>query len=141
MVKETLRSEAPSRDERFATVVRELIQAVKFLLNAQDMDRAVAFYRDVIGLDLKETSPHWSELTYGDAIIALHGGGTGELQRTGLSFQVEDIHAVCQAVVVGGGKILLPPQDRPGEPIILAEVVDTEGNGFMLSQNKETEEG
>ena len=46
-----------------------------------------------------------------------------------------------EAVVIGGGKILLPPQDRPGEPIILAEVVDTEGNGFMLSQNKETEEG
>lgn len=35
----------------------------KFLISAQDMERAVEFYRDVIGLEVQKQSPWWSELT------------------------------------------------------------------------------
>ena len=108
----------------------------KFMLSAQDMDRAVAFYRDVIGLKLRESSPWWSELAYGTAIIALHGGGSGEFRRTGLSFTVDDIEAACDAVAQGGGGIRSGPEDRGDEGIYLAELTDPEGNGFMMSQNK-----
>ena len=51
------------------------IQEVKFILWAKDMDRALAFWRDGIGLKERMSSPHWSELTHGTAIVALHGGG------------------------------------------------------------------
>lgn len=37
-----------------------------------DMQRSVAFYRDVIGLPLKFDSPEWSEFTTEGATIALH---------------------------------------------------------------------
>ena len=108
----------------------------KFMLSAQDMDRAIAFYRDVIGLDLRESSPWWSELAYGTAIIALHGAGNGEFRRTGLSFTVDDIEAACEAVTQGGGRVRSGPEDRDDEAIYLAELTDPEGNGFMMSQNK-----
>ena len=110
------------------------VEAVKYMLMAQDMDRAVRFWRSVVGLVVTTTSPNWSELAFGDATVALHGGGTGELNMTGLGLQVADVEAACREVKVGGGSVVSPPEDRPGEPIILATLADTEGNGFMLSQ-------
>lgn len=110
------------------------IESVKFMLMAKDMARAVRFYRDVLGLDVKFDSPEWTELTFGDAVVALHGGGTGAHQRTGLSFQVKDIRIACKAVASGGGRVIAPPKARPGEPIELAEVMDTEGNIFSLTE-------
>ena len=110
------------------------IQSVKYLLMVQDMDRAIAFYQDVIGLNLKSYSPEWSEFTLGDSTVALHGGGTGEFIETGLIFRVADIGSACQEVVSGGGKLRSGPVDRPGEPIKLAQLCDTESNGFTFSQ-------
>ena len=111
-----------------------LVESVKYMLMAQDMGRAVRFYRDVIGLKVEFESPEWTELTFGNAIVALHGGGAGKYQKTGLSLQVRDIAAACKEIEGGGGKIASPPQNRPGEPIKLAEVLDTEGNAFSLTQ-------
>ena len=37
-----------------------------------DMDEAVAFYRDVLGLELKFQSPFWSEFATGETTLALH---------------------------------------------------------------------
>lgn len=108
----------------------------KYLLSAQDMERAVAFYRDVIGLEVKVKSSGWSELSLGTAVVALHGGGTGEFHRTGLSFTVKNIEHACDAVVQGGGCIREAPEDRGDEGIILASLTDPEGNGFMMSQDK-----
>ncbi len=42
-------------------------------LPVQDMDRAVAFYRDVLGLPVKMQSPEWSELDAGGLTIGLNG--------------------------------------------------------------------
>ena len=36
-----------------------------------DMDRAVAFYRDTVGLELKFSSPEWSEFATGTTTLAL----------------------------------------------------------------------
>jgi predicted enzyme related to lactoylglutathione lyase len=110
------------------------IESIKYMLMAQDMNRAIRFYRDVLGLEVKFESPQWTELVYGDAIVALHGGGTGVYQKTGLSIQVRDIVTACREIESGGGKVALAPVARPGEPILLAEVLDTEGNAFSLTQ-------
>ncbi|MFQ5705059.1 MAG: VOC family protein [Gemmatimonadales bacterium] len=37
-----------------------------------DMDRSVAFYRDVVGLELKFESPDWTEFATDGATLALH---------------------------------------------------------------------
>ncbi|MCY4128669.1 MAG: hypothetical protein OXG15_05430 [Gammaproteobacteria bacterium] len=108
----------------------------KFLISAQDMDRAIIFYRDTIGLEVKVSSPYWSELSFGSAVVALHGGGTGEFRATGLSFTVNDIDHACEAVIAGGGSVRSGPEDRGDEGIYLADLTDTEGNGFMMSQDK-----
>lgn len=110
------------------------LQVVKFMLFAQDMDRGVAFYRDVIGLEVGLHTPHWSELKHGDAVVALHGGGSGARTKTGLSFQVADVEAAVQEIAKGGGEVVLAPEDRPGERIKLAECADPEGNVFMVTQ-------
>lgn len=110
------------------------VERTKFMLMAQDMDRAVAFYRDVIGLEPGYLSPYWSELHFGDAIVALHGGGDAVFRETGLSFQVEDVDGAVGEVVSGGGTLRMQPESRPGEPIRLACVTDPEGNGFGLTQ-------
>ena len=110
------------------------IERVKYVLTVQDMDRAIAFYRDVVGLKLLFSSAMWSEMAFGDAIVALHGGGSGELRRTGLSVQVEALDSAVREVERGGGRVTREPEARPGEPIRLAEVVDTEGNAFALTE-------
>lgn len=109
---------------------------VKYLISAENMDRAVSFYRDTIGLEVQTHSPFWSELSLGSATVALHGGGEGTFNETGLSFTVGDIGAACTAVVDGGGSIRSEPEDRGEEGIYLAMLTDTENNGFMLSQVK-----
>ena len=111
------------------------IQKVVFMLMAQDMDRAIAFYTDVIGLEVRFQSPNWTELACGDAVVALHGEGDGEFKSTGLGFTVADVDSACKEVSEGGGKVITGPSERPGEPIILAHLSDTEGNGFELAQD------
>lgn len=46
-----------------------LAYAIKYV---GDMDRAVAFHRDRLGLELKFQSPFWSEFATGDTTLALH---------------------------------------------------------------------
>jgi len=117
-----------------ASSARAGVEAVKYMLLVEDMPRAVAFYRDVIGLETKLESANWSELNFGDAIVTLHGGGRGAHNKTGLSFQVADLNAGCQAVAAAGGSIVRVPEARPGEPIKLAHLRDPEGNEFMMTE-------
>lgn len=110
------------------------VTRIYFMLTAADMDRAVEFYRTAFDLEVRSTSPDWSELARGDATLALHGGGSGEESWTGLGFDVPDLEVACRSVVAAGGAVVQPPSDRPGEPIRLAVVRDPEGNAFSLSQ-------
>ena len=47
----------------------KLSHLIKFVSN---MDKAVAFHRDVLGLPLKFASPEWSEFATGETTLALH---------------------------------------------------------------------
>jgi predicted enzyme related to lactoylglutathione lyase len=106
-----------------------------FMLYVVDMDRAAAFYREGVGLGVRFVSPEWSELAWRDATVALHGGAASTEQRvTGLGFEVDDLDAACKQIVAAGGTIVTAPRDRPGEPIRLADVADTEGNVFSLAE-------
>ncbi len=87
-------------------------KAVKYMVMVQDMQRRIAFYKNVIGLVVNSKSEMWTELGFDDAIIALHGGGSGESGSTGLSIQVNDIEAGRKEVVEGGGRVLSGPSGR-----------------------------
>lgn len=110
-------------------------EKVKFLLMAANMGRAVKFYRDVIGLGEIFVSDFWTELSFGDAIIALHGGHDGSRNPTGLSFQFEDIFEAADRIEAGGAKIIEPPRQREGEPILLGRFRDREGNEVYMTQH------
>jgi lactoylglutathione lyase len=47
----------------------QLKYAIKFVA---DMDKAVKFYRDMLGLKVKFESPGWSEFVTGETALALH---------------------------------------------------------------------
>jgi catechol 2,3-dioxygenase-like lactoylglutathione lyase family enzyme len=47
----------------------KLSYAIKYVA---DMDKAVAFHRDTLGLELKFASPFWSEFATGETTLALH---------------------------------------------------------------------
>jgi lactoylglutathione lyase len=111
------------------------VRKTYFMLMVQDMDRATAFYRDVFELSVRFVSPEWSELSWGDATVAFHGGRQdGERRTTGLGFEVDDLEAACAAVEAAGGTVVMRPSDRPGESIRLADVADPEGNVLSVAQ-------
>ena len=109
------------------------LNSVYVMLNAQDMDRAVTFWTGVMGLGVKMQSPEWTELTFGDTVIAFHGGGDGSDSRSGLGFDSPELDELCESIAGAGGTITMPPAERPNEGIRLAEFRDPEGNIVMLS--------
>ncbi len=68
-----------------------LSYAIKFVA---DMDRAVAYHRDVLGLTLKFATPFWSEFATGETTLALHPSSdqnpAGSVQ---VGFSVDDLDA------------------------------------------------
>lgn len=107
------------------------VEVVKCMLMVHDMDRAIRFYRDTIGLELRIASPHWSELCSGGFIVALHEDAEGDRRDTGLSFQVSDIETALDEVRKAGATVLGGPF---GKEIRLADVLDPEGNHFMFAE-------
>jgi len=64
------------------------------VLIVKDMDRSVAFYRDVIGLTLEMHTPYWSSLSAGNILLGLHPeseiqAAVQELKAKGATMQME----------------------------------------------------
>lgn len=110
------------------------VESVKYMIMVQDMDRAVQFWTRTFGFKVQFQDVHWSELDTTQGVLALHGGHDGNTNRTGLSIQVDSLVEAVTAVRDAGGTIVRDPESRPGEPIQLAEVEDTECNRFSLVQ-------
>jgi predicted enzyme related to lactoylglutathione lyase len=100
------------------------------------MNRAVRFYRDVIGLTLTLQTEGWSELNHDGAVVALHGGHDGSRNATGLSLQVDDVTAAVAATVEAGATLERGPAVLDEEGITIADLVDPEGNVIMITETK-----
>jgi catechol 2,3-dioxygenase-like lactoylglutathione lyase family enzyme len=69
----------------------QLRYAIKFVA---DMDKAVKFYRDVLGLKVKFESPEWSEFVTGETTLALHpASDKNPAGKVELGFTVPDVEA------------------------------------------------
>ena len=110
------------------------LEVIKNVIWVKDMDRAIEFYERLFGLSLKFQTDHWSELTFGESIVALHGERSDGAVDTGLSFQVSDAEETVEHCTELGGRVVAPPKQRPGEPIILAHIEDPEQNVLMVTQ-------
>jgi catechol 2,3-dioxygenase-like lactoylglutathione lyase family enzyme len=97
-----------------------------------DMDKAVAFHRDVLGLTLRFASPFWSEFATGDVTLALHPASAenpaGNVQ---LGFTVEDVAKLYQGREENGLDFSSPPRTEAGS--LLARIRNSEGADIGLS--------
>lgn len=112
------------------------VERIKYVIWAADMDRAVAFYRDVFGGEVLKQNEIISEVSILGSVIGIHGGGEGKRTWTGLSFQVPDVIAGAAEVKAAGGQLSREPEPEGDEPPHLAMCIDPEGNEFMLSRKR-----
>jgi catechol 2,3-dioxygenase-like lactoylglutathione lyase family enzyme len=97
-----------------------------------DMDAAVAFYRDTLGLPLKFQTPGWSEFATGETILALHiASEDNPAGGCELGFSVEDIEAFYAAKRAEGIAFPKPPTEQHGAK--LATFLDSEGSKVGVS--------
>ncbi|GAA4145395.1 VOC family protein [Actinomadura keratinilytica] len=99
---------------------------------AEDVDEAVRFYRDALGLAVKFTD--------GDRFAAFDGGGTTfavagpEEDVTGgvpaVSFKVDDVAAAVERLTAAGARQVRGPEEGPHET--RAVLRDPAGNAFVL---------
>lgn len=109
-----------------------------------DMQRSTAFYRDVLGLPLKFTSPGWTEFATGSLTLALHGTGVPPLiEQPGrppagqahLAFVVDDLQALYETLKAQDVHFSLPPEKQPTGRT-LAVMHDPDGFGITLQQRQ-----
>jgi lactoylglutathione lyase len=103
--------------------------AIKFV---SDMDAAVAFYRDTLGLPLAFESPFWSEFETGETRLALHPASdenpAGSVQLGLGTTDIDNFYAAGQAQ---GLVFTSPPTDMHGTR--LARFRDFDGAEISVS--------
>ena len=116
-------------------MVKDLAFAVYYV---RDIPRARRFYNEVLGLKPGEWfNDDWIEFDLGNATFALDG--TGEAlgiapgTSRGVSFEVDDVHAMRQRVV-DAGVAASEVHDFPA--CFACFTSDPEGNRFALHQRK-----
>ena len=98
-----------------------------------DMDKAVAFHRDTLGLPLKFQSPGWSEFATGEVTLALHPAN--EKKPAGsveLGFQIADLEKFHARGDASGVTFVGPLRREHG--VLLAQFLDSEGAPCSASE-------
>lgn len=114
------------------------------IVHVSDMNRAVSFYRDVLGLPLRFQSPGWTEFATDGATLALHAGaGPSAVKddpqhvpagrcRPGLS--VADLDEFHRRMVDRHVPCLQEPKEVFGARI--AQYLDPDGLAISVSQER-----
>ena len=112
-----------------------LKQLNTLMVYVHDMPRAVAFYRDVLGLPLEMESPGWSQFDLGGVTMGLHmTRGETQLPAPGWvpGFNVDDVKAVKERIEGSSGRISQDFHDIPGGVVL--EFEDPDGNHIDVTQ-------
>jgi predicted enzyme related to lactoylglutathione lyase len=112
-----------------------LKQLNMLMVYVHDMPRAVAFYRDVLGLPLEMESPGWSQFDLGGVTLGLHPvHGQMATPAPGWipSFNVDDVKAAKERVAGAGAQITQDFHDIPGGVVL--EFTDPDGNPISVTQ-------
>jgi methylmalonyl-CoA/ethylmalonyl-CoA epimerase len=110
----------------------------QLLVPVEDLDRAIAFYRDTLGLRFLFTAPPQMSFFQCGGVRLLVGVPTSdELRGRGSTvyFQVGDIHAVFRTLVERGVAFSAKPHvvhRTPGTELWLSEFKDPDGNPLAL---------
>lgn len=103
----------------------------------KDVERATAFYRDVLGLPLLFTVPGMTFFDCGGVRLMLDTASSPELDHPSsiLYFRVPDINAGYQRLVKQGVDIVAPPRliaPMPSHDLWMTAFRDSEGNIHQL---------
>jgi|WetSurMetagenome_2_1015567.scaffolds.fasta_scaffold662867_1 predicted enzyme related to lactoylglutathione lyase len=110
------------------------------ILHVRDLDREIAFFRDVMGLELQfsDASFHYARFDGGGVGFALASGGEaleggrdGPDHHTGISFAVDDVDTACAEMKARGARFTMEPSKQPWGGY-MAMFADPEGNVFYL---------
>jgi lactoylglutathione lyase len=95
------------------------------IVYVSDLERSIAFYRDVVGLPFRFSSESYAEFATEGAKFALYArshlheliGRDAPVEQTPwpqgeVAFLVEDVDAEHERLVASGATILMPPRDR-----------------------------
>jgi len=97
-----------------------------------DMEQAVRFYSETLGLPLKFQSTDWSEFVTGETTLALHPASphnpAGKIQ---LGLHVSDIEAFYRDMTAKGFKFTQSPTLEAGSR--LARFLDSDGTEYSVS--------
>lgn len=118
------------------------------ILFVSNLERSIAFYRDVIGLPFRFASESYAEFATEGAKFSLFArshlpGLIGREAPRGevpwpqgeVAFFVEDVDAEHERLAAAGVRVLAPPTDRPwGERTL--HLADPDGNVVELTRPK-----
>jgi len=106
-------------------------------INVQDLQRATAFYRDVLGLPLLFTAPNLAFFDCAGVRLMLGRAETPQFDHPSsiLYFRVPDLNIAYQRLVELAVKIFAPPRliaPMPAYDLWMAAFHDSEGNIHQL---------
>jgi predicted enzyme related to lactoylglutathione lyase len=107
----------------------QLKYVIKFVA---DMDAAIAFHRDTLGIPVKFATPFWTEMATGDTTLALHPASpenpAGSVQ---VGYGVDDVDGFYAAQSAAGLEFIRPPTMMHGAKV--AALRDCEGVEIRVS--------
>jgi predicted enzyme related to lactoylglutathione lyase len=114
-------------------------ELMEVILYVQDMGAQVSFYRDLLGLKVKDpvgevewASVHWVELDTGSCTLALHAGGQRRLgdDAPKIVLGVSDVPWARQELMRRG--VPMGEVRSPAPGVQVSDGVDPEGNRFSI---------
>jgi predicted enzyme related to lactoylglutathione lyase len=120
---------------RVSTAVEPLVRGINVVyLYVSDMERSLAFYRDLLGIPL-EGDGDWQEARLGETRFALHLAheGVGELSAgtIHLNLEVADVDNAAERLRAAGIEVQETMRDEWGAAV---EIVDPDGYRLYLFQ-------
>lgn len=108
-----------------------------------DLDKAVEFYRDTLGLELLHhfDEVKWAEFSVGNVTLALNDPTAFDANtkaQTGgaaVSLAVEDVEAAINELKEKGVTVTIPTQETP--VCHFACITDPDGNNIWIHQRKD----
>ncbi|MFA6536312.1 MAG: VOC family protein [Candidatus Paceibacterota bacterium] len=113
------------------------IKGTDFVLyNVTDYERAVKFYRDVLGLKfVSEYGGYWGEFDAGNVVLAIHANKQPIKGGSAVALAVDDVDKFVKTLKDKGVKISEEPSET--EVCFIATICDPDNNEIILHQRKD----
>jgi methylmalonyl-CoA/ethylmalonyl-CoA epimerase len=117
-------------------------KVAQLLIPVDDLDRAVAFYRDTLGLSYLFSAP--PQMAFFDCggvrlLVGVPPPGQASQRGSAIYFRIADIDGVHRSLVGGGVRFRAAPHvvhRAPDYELWLAEFTDPDGNQLALMAEK-----